>query len=147
MESEVCMYNKFGFCKYRSHCRRHHLQEECANHSIFKNVEKWDKRHPKACKKYNYENGCSRTDCAYKHTDSNKSVQADMIKEKMKIRENMLLEMSTKINTLENELREIRSKNSNEITTETFIRKEKQQESEPNVNKPEEQVREDSCWF
>ena len=74
MESEVCVYSKFGFCKYRNNCKRHHLQEKCENLSNCKNVKACDKRHLKVCRKFNSERGCTRTDCAYSHIEANTSV-------------------------------------------------------------------------
>ena len=62
-------------------------------------------RATKVCRKWSFENGWIRTECAYNHTDSNKSVHNDVIKDKMKITEKKLLEMSTKIKIiLEQEL-------------------------------------------
>ena len=29
MEEEICQYNKFGFCRYRSDCKKKHYKSEC----------------------------------------------------------------------------------------------------------------------
>ena len=147
MESEICMYSKFGFCKYRNNCSRHHFEEECENLSSCKNVKTCDKRHPKVCRKFNSVKGCTSTNCAYNHIESNKSLTTDLIK----IMENKLLEMSTRINNQEKELIEIKSMSNNKITTDTLTRKEVQQESKLNALYCNvityEQPREENGWF
>ena len=125
MRSEVCMYSKFGFCKFKDNCRSHHFHEECVNLLSCKSVKTCDKRHPKPCNNFNSKKGCTRTNCAYNHQHSNKSVYEDVLKENMEIMEKALLEMSTKIIDLEKELKEIKSKNNNAITTEKYKEKKK----------------------
>ena len=50
MEEKLCMYSKFGFCKFKHNCRRKHYTEECYN-SNCKDKNTCQKRHPKNCKK------------------------------------------------------------------------------------------------
>ena len=59
------------------------------NLSSCKNVKACDKRHPKVCRKFNSVKGCTSTNCAYNHIESNKSLTTDLIK----IMENKLLEI------------------------------------------------------
>ena len=39
MEGEVCMFNKFGFCKFQSECKREHYSEVCDQLSRCSNIK------------------------------------------------------------------------------------------------------------
>ena len=52
MEEEVCTYYKFGFCKFKSICKRQHFDQKCENLSICRDIAKCMKRHPKTCKRF-----------------------------------------------------------------------------------------------
>ena len=53
MEEQVCLHQKFGFCKYKEKCNKRRLDEEC------KDLGNCDKRHPKLCRRYILEVSCS----------------------------------------------------------------------------------------
>ena len=70
MEDQACHFHKFGFCKYKEHCRKKHFSEECENNSECQDKNNCHKRHPKACKRkgsglYRFEG-----ECAYSHKTS-----------------------------------------------------------------------------
>ena len=67
MIREVCLFDKFSFCKNGVRCLRIHLKEVCWNRECRDN-RKCNKRHPKPCKSF-MEKGFCRfgTSCRYSH--------------------------------------------------------------------------------
>ena len=49
MTGEVCMYDKFGFCKWENSCKKVHLKETCILEEC-ENKSRCQKRHPRPCK-------------------------------------------------------------------------------------------------
>ena len=45
---KVCLYNKYGFCKYKSQCKYTHIDKLCEK--IHCSTVKCDERHPKQCR-------------------------------------------------------------------------------------------------
>ena len=66
MTGEICMFNKYGFCKNGDKCNRSHLKEVCLKREC--DSRKCDKRHPRPCKLM-MENGFCKfgTKCSYSH--------------------------------------------------------------------------------
>ena len=67
MIREVCLYDKFSYCKNGVRCLRIHLKEVCWNGEC-RDYRKCNKRHPKPCKSF-MEKGFCRfgTSCRYSH--------------------------------------------------------------------------------
>ena len=67
MIREVCLFDKFSFCKNGVRCLRIHLKEVCWNRECRDN-RKCNKRHPKPSKSF-MEKGFCRfgTSCRYSH--------------------------------------------------------------------------------
>ena len=40
MESEVCQYSKYGFCKFKEACKRKHYNENCRDLSDCQQIKK-----------------------------------------------------------------------------------------------------------
>ena len=132
MEGKVCLYHKFGFCKYKETCRNQHHQEECEALFACKSINTCHTRHPKVCKRFSSEKGCrfESKGCAYHHPDHSKpSVNTDL-KEKVEAMEDKMKEMVQKIFNLETELKEMKSiKRKTEIVI---------KEPEQNIDKSQE---------
>ena len=61
----VCVFNKFGFCKFEQTCRDRHIDVICGEDCDTKNCEK---RHSQPCKYFVKYNRCKFGDfCKYKH--------------------------------------------------------------------------------
>ena len=61
-----CRYHNTGFCKYKAKCRFTHPEVVCKDQQC--EGKRCDKRHPKACKWMEREEGCRRKDhCKYSH--------------------------------------------------------------------------------
>ena len=66
MAREICLFDKFSFCKNGDNCRRHHLQEVCLIRGC--DYRKCDKRHPNPCKTFMLKGFCRfGTACKYSH--------------------------------------------------------------------------------
>ena len=62
----VCLYNKHGYCKYRSFCKFQHFQDICSEVSC--DIERCLLRHPKVCSYYEEFSYCKfGSYCAYLH--------------------------------------------------------------------------------
>ena len=68
MATPVCRYNKFGYCKFKEHCRKQHVNEVCTNDNC--EVHSCSLRHPKSRKYYREYGRCKFNPCAFKHKDS-----------------------------------------------------------------------------
>ena len=109
MEDEVCVYSKFGYCKYKEKCKRKHFYEDCEHLHECSDIKRCEKRHPKRCKKYASGNTCRfKNDCAYSHKKSVESQEKDMLKEKVNSLEKTVSEMVIKLINFEKELNEIK---------------------------------------
>ena len=84
MEEEVCMYYKFGFCKFKSTCKRQHFDQKCENLSKCRTIANCMKRHPKTCKRFALQSDCRYgKDCAYNHEESISITEDRELKEKV----------------------------------------------------------------
>ena len=66
MIREVCLFDKFSFCKNGVRCSRVHLKEVCLKREC--DYRKCNKRHPRLCRFFR-ENGFCKfgTSCRYSH--------------------------------------------------------------------------------
>ena len=119
MEDVACLYNKYGFCKFKDHCKRKHYEEKCEDSDKCKETKVCQKRHPKACKRYNSDKGCQfGNECAYNHTESVKQkVSANGIEKKVEVLETIVIEMAKKLVKLEAELKDIKNVQTQSETT------------------------------
>ena len=71
MEEKVCMYQKYGFCKYKETCSKRHLEQECKDLNNCKIKKICNKRHPKVCTRYVLEGNCFFGEkCEYLHKEN-----------------------------------------------------------------------------
>ena len=98
MESNVCLFNQYGFCKHGQSCRKRHVEILCDNENC--DDKTCEKRHPKLCKFYAYYKRCKFTVyCRYKHCDKEpENIQT--LKKKVKDLEKIILDNKTVIETL-----------------------------------------------
>ena len=50
MEDQVCLYFKYGYCKYKNKCKKEHMKETCQDLNHCKDQRICNKRHPRVCK-------------------------------------------------------------------------------------------------
>ena len=114
----LCLYNKYGYCKFSERCRRHHVNEICENNSCI--ISECRQRHPKTCRYFENFGRCKFFPCAFKHEPRNSTPANEeiTIKESYKLIENEIKEknrkieeLSTKICNLEIRISDIETKN------------------------------------
>ena len=67
--TSICVYNKFGFCKYGVTCRKNHEEIKCENSSC--DIFNCNKRHPKECRYFKEFKRCKYNEyCRYEHNVS-----------------------------------------------------------------------------
>ena len=103
MESDVCGYSKFGYCKYKSNCKKIHLVQLCEDLDKFKNIKTCKLRHPKGCKKFAVGQCRFGEECEYHHKDKTKSNEQCICKDKVYKLEIKIETMALKILALETE--------------------------------------------
>ena len=66
MIREVCLYDKFSFCKNGVRCLKIHLKETCQNREC--DYKKCNKRHPRPCRIFRMNGFCRfGISCRYSH--------------------------------------------------------------------------------
>ena len=84
MEEEVCLHQKYGFCRYKEKCKKRHLAQECKDLNSCKTKKICYKRHPRVCKRYVGEGSCVFGEkCEYLHKESKFSADQIKIKERI----------------------------------------------------------------
>ena len=62
----ICLYFKFGHCKFGDQCRRQHVKETCSQESC--DLSSCQRRHPRKCKFFFHFGQCKFDDsCSYSH--------------------------------------------------------------------------------
>ena len=106
----VCLYNKFGYCKYRETCKLRHVKELCSERDC--EIDKCCRRHPRECRFYRDYNRCKFGEfCFFTHLVTQQKVvmsdvKAERIETKLKTLEKQNEEMSEKILKLMNNIDE-----------------------------------------
>ena len=108
----ICLYNKYGYCKYKNLCRYHHVVDKCEDENC--DVTSCFKRHPKTCRYFYRYNRCKFNDsCSFSHISSTVRFHADKdenvksrlshIEESNVRQANDLMNMKFKLEALEKE--------------------------------------------
>ena len=67
----MCIYDKFGFCKFKLTFKRQHFDQKCDDLSMCRDIPSCMKRHPKTCYMFASKNECRfGNDCSYNHEES-----------------------------------------------------------------------------
>ena len=105
MESNVCKFNQFGFCKFTINCRKQHIEIICDD----ENCEKitCEKRHPIECRFYNIYKRCKFGEfCRYKHC-SKSTEESNTLNQKIDHLENIVRNNKTVIDDLSRKIVEL----------------------------------------
>ena len=89
----ICLFNKFGYCKFREKCRKHHINEICLEKTC--EILSCNQRHPKICKFFKNYGRCKFSPCAFKHGIQRPENNCERIDEEIK-------NLSEKVLALEN---------------------------------------------
>ena len=78
-DQNVCKYNKYGFCKFRTTCRKQHIKKICSKNGC--ESEKCYLRHPKVCRYYREIGYCKFGEwCLFKHESNVNKKMEEAIK-------------------------------------------------------------------
>ena len=71
MESYICKFNQFGFCKFQEKCKRNHNNFICENNKC--SILECEMRHPKPCRFFHIYKRCEfGTYCRHSHIEEEK---------------------------------------------------------------------------
>ena len=92
----LCLFNKFGHCKYQDKCRKRHVVAICERNQC--EIAKCLERHPRECNYYKEFGRCKFGDyCSFKHKSSLRETCENLVKE--------LDYVKIKLKALENEMK------------------------------------------
>ena len=111
MEGEICLYSKYGFCKYKESCRKQNIKEVCDIIKTCRNLKCCSKRHPRVCKKFTVDNYCQfGNDCSYFHPNNTETKVSNYVLEsKVEIMERNIEVMANTIINLEAKIEDLMS--------------------------------------
>ena len=102
---ELCLRNKFGFCKFNQLCKFRHNNEKCDTRNC--DEKKCEKRHPRECWWYNKYNRCKFAYCAYSHKEKNDfKSKIEELERKIDQKNNEINAQIKKISEIESRLKE-----------------------------------------
>ena len=82
MSLKVCLFNKFGYCKFGPTCFKNHVETECEKDHC--EIRSCPLRHPKICRYFRDQGYCKFGEfCRFKHFNENK-IYIDKISEMVK---------------------------------------------------------------
>ena len=113
MAREVCLFDKFSYCKNGESCRRLHLKEVCLVREC--DYRKCEKRHPNPCKTFMLKGFCRfGTSCKYSHRlskeaeEQNKKIES--LEEITKKLSKQVADQNEEIKTLKRDLLDTKSR-------------------------------------
>ena len=66
VDTLVCRYNKYGYCRFKDTCRNRHIDEICDDSQCVR--DSCQKRHPRSCVFYQAYKRCKfGSECKYRH--------------------------------------------------------------------------------
>ena len=141
---QVCKYYKFGHCRFLDKCRHQHVTEVCDDISCDSTL--CHKRHPKSCIFYREYKRCKfGSYCSYKHDNEN-----IVNKEHNQLCQLEITTLSSKIESLEESIKDLMKENTNlklkiEAIEVEFQTKEKISDKENSVLVVNENAKENVC--
>ena len=101
----ICSFNKFGYCKYKEACRKHHVDDICNDSSC--DFLTCRLRHPRLCNWYTDYGRCKCNPCKFKHVEKDNALP-DIIEETSKVM-SKLKEVEKRLAELEEKEKQITS--------------------------------------
>ena len=104
----ICLFNQFGYCKYKEVCRKHHIDDICNDSSC--DFLTCRLRHPKLCNWYSEYGRCKFHPCAFKHEEKDDSVKQMIEKNSAKLKEieKSLADLEVKENEISSRIEQIK---------------------------------------
>ena len=111
----ICLYHKFGFCKYKETCRHRHIDVVCDKHDC--EHETCSNRHPRRCRYFQQFGRCKfGTYCAFLHIplhDDHIDLENEMKSMEAQISslEKLVSDKDLRLKVLENKMKSIEEEN------------------------------------
>ena len=111
----ICLYFKFGHCKFGEQCRRQHVKETCSQERC--DLSSCQRRHPKKCKYFFHYGRCKFDDsCSYSHevvTKDNQVCKAALedLEVKVKFQEDSIQEHKNEIKDMKAQILHLEKEN------------------------------------
>jgi hypothetical protein len=100
MEVVVCRYFQTGYCKFKEHCRKHHIKELCETVKCTSKTCKY--RHKRICKFFMANKTCKFGEhCEYLHKNTGPNSEIDILVDQTSTLKNTVKILSEKITILE----------------------------------------------
>ena len=108
MEAKVCKHFQTGYCKYGKGCRNQHIEEIC-NTPKKCCSKSCNKRHPKYCKYFFFQQVCIFGDqCLYTHIISSNKSEVDVLMQKVKTLKATIAILGDKVSDMEKDIAAIK---------------------------------------
>ena len=112
----ICKFNQYGFCKFLSNCRKHHINENCLENTC--ENRKCLKRHPINCKYFDLYKRCKFGEyCAFVHIENPLVKEINTLKmnyailaEDLNDKGNEVFDLKEKVEALEETVKELVNK-------------------------------------
>ena len=107
----ICLYHRYGFCKYKETCRHRHIDVVCDKHDCDHHI--CSKRHPRRCRYFQQFGRCKfGTYCAFLHIplhDDRKDLENEVNSMKAQIcsLEKLGSDRDSRLEALENKMKSI----------------------------------------
>ena len=111
----ICLYHKYGFCKYKETCRHRHIDVVCDKHDC--DHQSCSNRHPRRCRYFQQFGKCKfGTYCAFLHIplhDDRKDLENEVNSMKAQIcsLEKLGSDRDSRLEALENKMKSIEEEN------------------------------------
>ena len=111
--SSICLYNKYGHCKFGQRCRLQHVDNICD--SINCDMHNCRSRHPRICTYFSQFGRCKFADyCSFLHVSKHdQECKIKTVKEKLLEFEKLICEKDTLIANLENRVKAVEEEHNN----------------------------------
>ena len=104
----ICLFNKFGYCKFGERCRKHHKYKICEESSC--EITSCRERHPKDCRYFRNFGRCKFSPCAFNHEIVVKGNECEKIRKEVKILNDKILSLENVISCQNIQIEEMNTK-------------------------------------
>ena len=122
VDSNVCQFYKFGYCRFRDTCRKQHIQETCED--IECDLNACNKRHPLTCKYFIEFQRCKFGEyCCFKHekVTIRNNEENDKLKKKIEQLETAITSLGMLYSDLKKKFEEIDANESSDTDVEAEV--------------------------
>ena len=144
---EVCLFNKFGHCKFQANCRKRHVETICEREDC--EILNCNQRHPRECSYYRHFNRCKfGSYCSFTHKTS-KDEKIEKLRNEIDCMKSSIEKLDRELELKKQEIEFImKVLKSNNKTVETVSKNvDIQEEEKEEVHQEQEHVSSFKCEF